>query len=322
MRQAGRYLPEYREVRSKVDFLTLCKTPELACKVTVQPIDRLNVDAAVIFSDILVLLEAMGMPLRFGNDHGPKIDETIQTEIHVKKLRLTEIEKNLSYVGAAVRMTTEALRDRNVPVIGFAGAPFTLACYAVEGQTSREFTKTKRFMNENPKLFEALLNKLADGVALHLRAQVEAGAKAVQLFDSWGGILSQEMYRRFVLPALQRAIQPLKKLSASVILYVNGSTPHLETMAQSGADVLSVDWRIPLSEARRRVGPKLALQGNLDPTSLFAAPETIAASTKAMLQDHQGPGYIANLGHGILPDVPVEHAKTFVETVQKWKSQK
>ncbi len=316
MRQAGRYLPQYRAIRAGVDFLTLCKTPELASRVSLQPVDILGVDAAVIFSDILVLLEAMGLHIHFAKDHGPRIEHPLRSVSDIRRLHPPDIAKDLRYVGEAIRLTSDTLRPRNIPVIGFAGAPFTLACYAIEGETSREFNKTKRFMNEDPKNFALLLAKLADGIALHLQGQIEAGASAVQIFDTWGGILSREDYLLFALPALQRAIDGVRRLGAPVILYVNGSTPHLEAMAETGADVLSVDWRLPLSEVRRRVGRKVALQGNLDPTVLYSNPRVIRQRTRAMFADHPGPGLIANLGHGILPDIPVAHAKAFVKAVQ------
>jgi uroporphyrinogen decarboxylase len=316
MRQAGRYLPEYREVRAKVDFLTLCKTPELAAKVTLQPIDIVGVDAAVIFSDILVLLEAMGMPVEFGSDHGPKLPKPISSSSEIDALQTHDITKKLKYVGEAIRITANELKSRNIPVIGFCGAPFTLACYAVEGKTSRDFNKTKKFMYEDPKRFENLLQKLAEGVRIHLENQILAGAEAVQLFDSWGGVLSQEAYARWVLPALQKIVEPLKKHRCPIILYVNGSTPHLDSMRKSGADVLSVDWRTPLATVRQQVGSQVALQGNLDPTTLYQKPEEIRKATQALIQSHPQDGWIANLGHGILPDIPVDHARAFVETVK------
>ena len=319
MRQAGRYLPQYRPLRSKVDFLTLCKTPELAAQVTVLPVDILGVDAAVIFSDILLLLEAMGLEVYFEGDSGPRIQKPICSQRDVDRLHPPDIDRHLRCVGDAIRLTAQALMPRNTPVIGFAGAPFTLACYAIDGKTERDFNKTKRFMNENPSAFAKLLKKLACGVDLHLRAQIEAGASAVQLFDTWGGILSRDAYRSIVLPSLRQVIASLKSLGAPVILYLNGSAPHLETMARSGADVLSVDWRLPLSEVRKRVGHKIVLQGNLDPSALYSPPKKIAQATRAMLANHHGSGLIANLGHGILPDTPVEHAMAFVDAVKRLK---
>lgn len=317
MRQAGRYLPEYRAVRSRVDFLTLCRTPDLAAEVTIQPVDLLGVDAAIIFSDILVLLEAMGLPLYFGKDGGPKISKAIQKAAEVGDLHLPDIARDLGYVGSAIQIVRKNLSPKGIPVIGFAGAPLTLACYAIEGETSRDFNKTKRFLAEQPVAFQSLLQKLAKGVALHLRAQIEAGAAAVQLFDSWAGILGQSAYCENILPSLQLIISELKPLGVPVLLYANGSSHHLETLVASGADVLSVDWRLPLSEVRRRVGDHVALQGNLDPTLLYASAAEIRRLTRAMLADHPGPGYIANLGHGILPDIPVEHARIFVNEVKK-----
>ncbi len=316
MRQAGRYLPSYRAIRSRVDFRTLCKTPDLAAKVSSQPVDILGVDAAVIFSDILVLLEAMGLAVDFETGDGPRIQKPIRSLNDIKALHPPDVGKNLRYVGDAIRLTAKVLSDRNIPVIGFAGAPFTLACYAIEGKTSRDFNKTKRFMHENPVAFVQLLHRLADGVADHLQAQIEAGAAAVQLFDTWGGVLSREAYRTFALPALQRVIQPLKVLRSPIILYLNGSAPHLETMAETGANVLSVDWRLPLSGVRQRVGKKVVLQGNLDPCVLYAPPAAIARATRAMLADHPEKGLIANLGHGMLPDIPVAHVRAFVKAVK------
>jgi uroporphyrinogen decarboxylase len=316
MRQAGRYLPEYRAVRAKVDFLTLCKTPDLAAEVTIQPIDILGVDAAVIFSDILVLLEAMGLPVEFGPGHGPKLPKPVRSLNDIQAMTLDGISSKLEYVRRAIQTTSKALSPRNIPVLGFAGAPFTLACYSIEGETSREFAKTKRMMYEQPEAFRRLLDILADGVSLHLQSQIEAGAKAVQLFDTWGGILSQQAFREYSLPALQRCIEPLKKLKTPVILYVKGSSPHLEAMAETGADVLSVDWTLPLSEVRKRVGPNIALQGNLDPTILYSSEAEVRKQTEAMIQNHPHPGWIANLGHGLLPDLSVSNVKAFVNTVK------
>lgn len=316
MRQAGRYLPEYREVRAKVDFLTLCKTPELASKVTLQPIERFGMDAAVIFSDILVLLEAMGLPIEFGKDHGPRLPTPIQNNSDIEKLTLDRIGSELKYVQDAIRMTASALKSKNIPVLGFSGAPFTLSCYAIEGKTSRDFNRTKKFLYEHPKEFDRLLEKIADAVSIHLQNQIAAGAGAVQLFDSWGGVLGQEIYAERIVPALQRAIEPLKKLKVPVILYVNGSSHHLDSMKKSGAHVLSVDWRLPLNVVREKVGKDVGLQGNLDPALLYQSPEKIKKATLELIARHPGPGWVANLGHGILPDVPVENAAVFIETIK------
>ncbi len=319
MRQAGRYLPAYRQVRAKVDFLTLCKTPELASQVSIQPVEILGVDAAIIFSDILVVLEAIGLEIEFGIGEGPRIRNPIRNAQDIRALCSTDVAKQLSYVGKAIQLTKKALAAKDIPVIGFAGAPFTLACYAIEGKTDREFHQTKKWLNENPVTFARLLKKLADAIAEHLIAQVEAGAVAVQLFDTWGGLLGEAQYRTIVLPALQQAISRLKPYGVPVILYLKGSTPHLKNMAQSGADVLSVDWCLPLSRVRQQIGCNIGLQGNLDPSVLYSSPKTIASAARLMLKDYHEKGFIANLGHGILPDIPVEHVKTFINTVKQFK---
>ncbi|MCC7517692.1 MAG: uroporphyrinogen decarboxylase [Verrucomicrobiae bacterium] len=316
MRQAGRYLPAYRAVRDKVSFHTLCRDPALATEVTLQPVDELGVDAAVIFSDILVLLEAMGIGVSFEGGSGPRLARAVRSASDAQALRDPDPADNLDYVGEAIRRTTEILTPRETPVIGFAGAPFTLACYAIEGETRRDFPLARQTLAADPAFFSALLDRLADAVAAHLRMQIEAGAAAVQIFDSWGGLLGRDEWRRIVLPSLRRTIASARAAGAPVILYVGGSAPHLEAMSDSGADVLSVDWRLPLDEVRRRVGHGVALQGNLDPTALFAPPATVRAATRQMLAAHPGPGHVANLGHGILPTTPVASARAFIETVK------
>lgn len=316
MRQAGRYLPEYRAVRAQVDFLTLCRNPDLAAEVTVQPVDLLKVDAAVIFSDILLILDAMGLPLTFANGDGPRFSQTISHEDQINHLTNKNLTQKLSSVYEAIRITSQKLTPLNVPVIGFAGAPFTLAAYAIEGETSREFHRTKKFLFQNPVGFQKLLKKLSEAIIEHLIAQRNAGAQAVQIFDTWGGLLGRDHYQEHIAPCMQNIFSTLKEEGVPTIFYMNGSSPHLETMAQSGADVLSVDWRLPLSEARKRVGGQVALQGNLDPTQLYASPENIRAATLNLLREHPNPGYIVNLGHGILPDTPVDHVRTFIQTVQ------
>ncbi|MBX7157791.1 MAG: uroporphyrinogen decarboxylase [Verrucomicrobiae bacterium] len=316
MRQAGRYLPEYRAVRAQVDFLTLCRTPDLAAEVTMQPVELLEVDAAVIFSDILLILDAMGLPLSFVNGDGPRFSKTISHEDEINELDITHITQKLSYVYNAIRITSQKLNTLNIPVIGFAGAPFTLAAYAIEGETSREFHRTKKFLFQNPAGFQKLLKKLSQAIVEHLDVQLTAGAQAVQIFDTWGGLLGREVYEKYVLPSMQEIFTSLKQRGCPTIFYMNGSTPHLENMARSGADVLSVDWRLPLTEVRKRIGKKVALQGNLDPTQLYASPDCIKEITLNMLREHPDPGYIVNLGHGILPDTPVNHVKAFLQTVR------
>ena len=319
MRQAGRYLPAYREVRKTVSFQALCRDPDLATKVTLQPVDEFGVDAAVIFSDILVLIEAMGIGVSFEAGEGPRLARTVRTAADAKALRDPDPERDLGYVGEAIRRVSAALAPRGVPVLGFAGAPFTLACYAIEGETSRDFNPARQALAADPVFFSALLDRLADAVAAHLLMQVKAGASAVQIFDSWGGLLGRDDYRRAILPSLRRAIATVRTAGVPVILYVGGSSPHLEAMVESGADVLSVDWRLPLDEVRRRVGTNVALQGNLDPTRLFAPVGEVREVTRKMLAAHPGPGLIANLGHGILPTTPVESARAFIEAVRSSK---
>lgn len=320
MRQAGRYLPQYRAVRGRVDFATLCRTPDLAAEVTLQPIDILGVDAAVIFSDILVLPEAMGLPVVFEDGGGPKFTRRITSAGDIEKLVLPDPASALGFVGEAIRRVRRTLEPRGVPVIGFAGAPFTLAAYMIEGETSRDFPRTRRAMNEDPAAFRRLLGRIADAVGEYLRYQVAAGASAVQLFDTWAGLLGAEAYLSLALPAVSRAIGAVKGRGAPVILYVNGSAQHIEAMAQSGADALSVDWRVPLDEVRRRAGDSVALQGNFDPAALYAPVEEVRRATRAMLARHPGPGLIANLGHGVFQDTPVEGARAFVDTIREWRT--
>ncbi len=316
MRQAGRYLPAYRRVRETTSFPALCRNPSLAAEVTIHPVDEFGVDAAVIFSDILVLLEAMGLEVRYEDAGGPRLARPVRQARDAHALREADPARNLGEVGEAIRRVASTLGPRGVPVIGFAGAPLTLACYAVEGATSREFSMARQILAADPAFFRSLLDRLADAAAAHLRMQIAAGASAVQIFDSWGGLLGRDAWRRVALPPLRRAIAAVRDLGAPVILYVGGSSPHLEAMADSGADVLSVDWRLPLDEVRRRVGEGVALQGNLDPTRLFAPLPDVRAATREMLATHPGPGLIANLGHGLLPTTPVDAVRAFVETVR------
>jgi uroporphyrinogen decarboxylase len=324
MRQAGRYLPEYQEVRAKADFLTICRTPELAAEVTLQPVHRLGVDGAVIFSDILLVLEAMGLPVRFEEKAGPQFDCCVRSKGDVANLQTEAVAERLRYVAEAITLCRKELAGRGVPVIGFAGAPWTLACYALEGKTTREFLVARRALYEDAALLEALMGKIAEATAAHLIAQMEAGATVLQLFESWGGSLGCEEYACYALPALQAVIARVQKARGArevpVIVYCNGSAAHLHTLSKCGAEGISVDWRLPLDEVRRRVGPEIAIQGNLDPAALYGSPEQVVDRTQAMLGRHSGPGLIANLGHGILPDVPVENAAAFVRAVQTWQN--
>ena len=315
MRQAGRYLPEYRAIRAKVSFLELCKTPDLAAQVTLQPVDILGVDAAILFSDILVVCEAMGMELIL-EDQGPQFPAPLKTRGEVEQLRVPDPEGELGYVMEAIRRVRQQLQDR-VPLIGFCGAPWTLAAYMVEGKTSRSFEKAKAFLMGDEKLAHSLLTKITDSLILYLNAQLAAGAQAVQIFDSWAGALGPEDYARFGAPYIARLIHGLKRDTQPVIVFGVETGELLVQLAATGADVVGVDWRVPLDEARARVGPAVALQGNLDPAALFLPLPLLHRRVARVLElaGRAGPGYIFNLGHGMLPGTPVESAKALVEQV-------
>jgi uroporphyrinogen decarboxylase len=319
MRQAGRYLPEYRALRARHDFMTMCKTPDLAVEVSLQPYEILGVDAVIVFSDILVPVEAMGMKLDIIESKGPVLEDPIRSDGQVEKLVVPDPIVETPYVLEAIRMLRKQL-EHEVPVIGFAGAPFTLASYMVEGGGSRHYAEIKRMMYREPRTIHKLLDKLADTIILYLNAQIEAGAQVVQLFDTWAGELSTADYKEFALPYQQKVFERIHRgpgaLTIPAILYINGCSHILEKMVESGANVLSIDWRIDLAEARRRAGNKVALQGNLDPCELLGTPETIEASVREILKKGGGTGHIMNLGHGILPMVPVENARAFVEAAK------
>jgi len=315
MRQAGRYLPEYRATRAKAgDFLTLCKTPELACEVTLQPIDRLGVDAAILFSDILIPLEPMGMKLGFPNE-GPRL-EPVRDEAGVRALRVPNAEETMPFVMDAVRLIRRAL-DGKVPLIGFAGAPFTMLTYAVEGQTGKQFAETKKLLYTAPAVAHQLLQKLTDTVADYLAAQIRAGAQVVQLFDSWVGQLAPEDFRAFAAPYVKKLVDTLKPLGAPIIYFANDGGSLLADAARLGADALGVDWRTPLDEARARTGDGVTLQGNLDPCLLFGPVAEIERRADDVLARAGGKRHVFNLGHGILPGTPPEHAVALVEHVHR-----
>jgi len=322
MRQAGRYLPEYRETRAKAGgFLDLCKNPELACEVTLQPIDILGADAAILFSDILVVPEAMGMELTFGTGEGPKFPNPIETLADVEKLPIPDPEVELDYVMAAVRTIRKGLNGR-VPLIGFTGSPWTLATYMVEGGGSKNFSKVKAMAFNEPKTMHLLLEKLADSVAAYLNAQIANGAQAVQIFDTWGGILTTRDYKEFSLDYMQRIVQQLTRTNEGrrvpVILYTKGGMGWLEAIADTGCDVVGLDWSIDIDVAKTRIGDKVALQGNMDPTMLYANPARIRTEVKDILARFgHGSGHVFNLGHGITPDVPPEHAIEFFKAVRE-----
>ncbi len=318
MRQAGRYLPEYRAVRQRADFLTMVRTPELAVEVTLQPVDILGVDAAIIFSDILVIPEAMGMHLTVDEGVGPRFSEPLRTEAALDTLRDPLADGGLEYVFEALRLARREL-DGRVPLIGFAGAPWTLAAYMIEGQGTKSWAVAKRLLAEDPARAHRLLGLLADHVGRYLAAQVAAGAQAVQLFDSWAGALGPGDFRMFALPYLAQATRVARAAGVPVIVFAPGAGWALKEIAQAtGADVIGVDWHTTAADARRRLGPTQALQGNFEPCWLYAEPAEIRRRTRQMIRDF-GPGpHIANLGHGILPDVPVDHARAFVDAVREW----
>jgi uroporphyrinogen decarboxylase len=320
MRQAGRYLPEYRAVRARADFLTMVGTPELAVEVTLQPIDRLGVDAAIIFSDILVVPQAMGMTLSVDDGVGPRFHEPLRSAAEFDRLRDPDPSHDLAYVLDALRLARRELEGR-VPLIGFAGAPWTLMSYMVEGQGSKAFTHAKRLLVQEPARAHALLSRLARAVGEFLVAQVAAGAQAVQLFDSWASALGPRDFREFALPYLAESVRLARTAGVPVIAFAPGAGWALEEIAAAtGADVIGIDWQTEAAEARRRLtGRPVALQGNLDPSWLYAPPATIRARTHEMLDAFGGRGHIANLGHGITPDVPVAHAQAFVDAVREWR---
>jgi uroporphyrinogen decarboxylase len=314
MRQAGRYLPEYREVRAKHSFLEVCKTPDLAVEVSLQPFRRLGVDAVIIFSDILIPAEAMGLPLELG-DAGPNLPEPIRSEADVKKLHIFDPEHETGFLMEALRRTVKQVGP-DVPVLGFAASPWTLACYMVEGRTKEGFASVKSFLYHQPKVFRELLRHIAQATIPYLRAQILAGASAVQLFDTWCGELNLHDYTEYVLPVVQEVISALGH-AVPVIYYTKASHHLLSSILRTGADVLSVDWRVPLHELRTLAGPRVAIQGNLDSAILFGPPEKIRSATLALVGELLGRGHILNLGHGILQHTPVENAQLFITTAQR-----
>lgn len=317
MRQAGRYLPEYQAVREKHSFLEICKTPELAAEVSLQPFQRLGVDAVIVFSDILIVAEAMGMHLDVP-DNGPVLRNPIRDMAAVERLHVFDPHVSTQFVGDAIRQICSAVGP-DVPVIGFAAAPWTLACYMIEGKTRGEISASKRMLYAKPDLLRALMEKITDATAVYLQAQIEAGASVVQLFDTWAGELSRDEYFTFALPVTQRLIHLLRDSGVPVILYSKGTAHCIASLAVTGAQVLSVDWRVELDEARRRLGPNIALQGNVDPRVLLTSPEIVADAVRDAITKTGGVGHILNLGHGILPNTPVQNAEAFVRAAHDFK---
>ena len=317
MRQAGRYLPEYRAVRAKTDFLTMCKTPELAAEVTVQPVDIIGVDAAIIFSDILVIPEAMGMRLEMIESKGPRFDQPIRTRDDIATLKIVDPQKGLRFVMDALETTKRALGGR-VPLIGFSGSPWTLATYMIEGHGSKEFKYTKQMMLDEPEMLCELLDKLAILIRLYLEAQLAAGADAVQIFDTWGGTLAPDHFKRFSLEYIFKIVSTMNRNGSPVIVFSKGANHSLKDIAEVGADVVGVDWTVDMADVRAQIGDRVSIQGNLDPSALYASPENIRKEVKSILRKYgKGSGHVFNLGHGIFPDVPVDHARAFVRAVQE-----
>lgn len=322
MRQAGRYLPEYRATREKAgSFMNLCTTPDLACEVTLQPLKRFALDAAILFSDILTIPDAMGLGLRFAAGEGPQFARPIRNAADIKALGVPDPEQELRYVIDAVRLIRRELAG-SVPLIGFSGSPWTLATYMVEGSGSKEFARVKGMLFEQPSLLHGLLDKLAQSVTVYLNAQINAGAQAVMLFDTWGGVLTTRDYRIFSLEYMIKIIDGLVReydgRRVPVILFTKGGQTWLEAMADTGCDALGIDWTIELSHARARVGDRVALQGNMDPCVLYASPARIREEVAVILGSFgKGPGHVFNLGHGIHPHVDPEHAGVFIDAVHE-----
>lgn len=317
MRQAGRYLPEYRQVRERADFLTMCKTPELAAEVTLQPIDLIGVDAAIIFSDILVIPEAMGLPFEMHEGIGPIFPDTIRNRGDMERLKPADPSRDLKYVIDAIELTKRELNGR-VPLIGFSGSPWTLLAYMVEGKGSKNFSKLKKLIYTDAALAHDILDKVADSVADYLNAQMDAGADAIQIFDTWGGILSQQDFLTFSLTYIEKIISKIKREDKPVIIFSKGVHFSFNELASCGADVLGLDWTINIGKVKEITGDKVALQGNLDPTVLYGDNDTIKSEALKVLESFGGgPGHIFNLGHGILPDIPPENLKTLVNFVKQ-----
>lgn len=322
MRQAGRYLPEYRATRAKAgSFMDLCKNPELACEVTLQPLERFPLDAAILFSDILTVPDAMGLGLRFAAGEGPIFDRPVRSAADVDKLFVPDPEGELKYVMDAVRTIRRELNGR-VPLIGFSGSPWTLATYMVEGGSSKEFARVKGMLYDQPALMHKLLDVTAQAVTQYLNAQVAAGAQALMIFDTWGGALTPRDYQEFSLRYMAQIIAGLEREAGGrkvpVVLFTKGGGQWLEAMAEAGADALGLDWTVDIGAARARVGAKVALQGNMDPCVLYASPERIRAEVAAILAAYgQGSGHVFNLGHGIHQQVNPEHAAALVEAVHQ-----
>jgi uroporphyrinogen decarboxylase len=322
MRQAGRYLPEYRAVREKAgDFMSLCSNPELACEVTLQPLRRFDLDAAIIFSDILTIPDAMGLGLHFVSGEGPQFERPVSSAADIRKLAVPDVAQKLGYVFDAVALTRREL-DGKVPLIGFSGSPWTVATYMVEGRSSRDFEKIKGLVSNDPSSMEVLLDVIARTTIEYLNAQIESGAQAIMIFDTWGAALEGDDYRRFSLAAMQQIMHGLNRRkyghTIPVILFTKGAGPLLADMADTGCEALGVDWTTNLATARELTGDKVALQGNLNPATLRESPEAIEEGVAEVLRSYgKGPGHVFNLGHGITPDIDPDKLAVLVDAVRK-----
>jgi uroporphyrinogen decarboxylase len=320
MRQAGRYLPAYQEIRRKTDFLTLCKTPELAAEVTIQPVDILGVDAAILFSDILIPLECMGIELDFHEGRGPVLNPPVRTEQDLEKLHSIDPDADVSFILETIRILRKELSGK-VPLIGFSGAPFTLATYMIEGGTSKSFVNTKRMLFESPHLFSRLMDLLTEVVLSYIRAQIKAGAQAIQVFDTWAGTLTREDYKRHALPYVTRIFKGLDGLEVPFIYFVYDGGHVLEIIRDSGAEVIGLDWRTDIETAISRLGPDAVVQGNLDPCALFLPEHELRNRVDSILrQGREAKAHIFNLGHGILPEISPGKARLLVELVHELSS--
>lgn len=323
MRQAGRYLPEYRATRKKAgDFLTLCKTPELACEVTLQPLDRFDLDAAILFSDILTIPDAMGLGLQFKEGDGPSFSNPVRSRSDISKLAVPDPHAELRYVVDAVSLIRRELNGR-VPLIGFSGSPWTLATYMVEGSSSKEFSKIKSLLYNDPDALKQLLDLVSTSVAAYLNAQIHAGAQAVMIFDTWGGVLTPELYRHYSLDPMRAIVEKLDRQHEGqqipVILFSKGANHSLAEIASSGTDAVGLDWTINIRDARELVGDNVALQGNLDPAVLYSSHVSINQQVKQVLDDYSEPsGHVFNLGHGIHPGIDPDNVKTLVDSVHEY----
>jgi uroporphyrinogen decarboxylase len=317
MRQAGRYLPEYMVLREKYGFFERCQTPELACEITIQPVDIIGVDAAILFSDILVVPQAMGLEVQLIESKGPLLPDPIKNSSDLSRVRVPDVDETLSYVFDAIKLIKQELNGR-VPLIGFAGAPWTLLCYMVQGKGSKTFDEAKIFCYTQPETAHRLLQMITDTTIAYLKKQIAAGADTVQLFDSWGGLLGPADFEEFSLQYIRQIVAALKDL-APVIVFAKGAWHSLDKMAETGAAALGIDWCITPRMARKLAGPDITLQGNFDPAKLLSPIPVIQKEVKEMLAAFGGQKHIANLGHGILPNVPVDHARAFVDTVKEYQ---